>query len=83
MSVEDDVRRALQPLTEKGLVHSVGLGNISLTEGRVLGDQIFAIDLNIAAEEDPETYRPMIDEHLQSAGIRDVMYGLRRWAPSA
>ena len=78
MSVEDDVRRAVQPLMDSGLVHTVGLGNMSLTEGRVVGEQIFAIGLNIGAEEDPETYRPIIDEHLQRAGIRDVMYGLRR-----
>ncbi len=80
MSVEDDVRRAVQPLIDSGLVNTVGLGNMSLTEGQTVGEQIFAIGLNITAKE--ESYRRIIDEHLQRAGIRDVLYGLRRSIPN-
>jgi hypothetical protein len=78
MSVEDEVR-GVQPLMDSRLVHTLGLGNMSMTVGRMVGEQFLAIGLKIAAEEDPEAYRPIIDEHLQRAGIRDVMYGLRRY----
>ena len=84
MSKEDDIRRALQPMIDRGVVHSVGMGGRPLTQpgGPVLQTEPIAIDVNGRLGVDPESYRPEIDDLLQKAGITDVTYTIRPRPPS-
>jgi hypothetical protein len=69
MSSVENVRAALKPLIEEGLVCTVSEGNaLSGYQPSSLTPPV-VIELDIGPEEDPETYRPHIEMQLAAMGV--------------
>ncbi len=69
MSIQDEVRRALQPLINQGLVHMVEAGSCAAYDAVSNPSQHPAITVMVNAE-DPEAHRVDIMKLVLQAGLK-------------
>ncbi len=69
MSIQDEVRRALQPLIDQGLVHMVAAGSCAAYGGGPNASQHPAITVMVNAD-NPEAHRVDIMKLVLQAGLK-------------
>ena len=74
MSLIDDVRRALQPLMERGIVIDVRWG----AQAGVPEKKIFLVTIDAP---DPESQRAEIERLIEEAGLADRVLAHLHWNP--